>query len=208
MKEDSIFSRNPRGTTEVFKKAKIGIAGCGGLGSNVAVALTRAGVEKFVLADFDVVEKSNLNRQHFFLNHIGIPKVVALKEQLLKINSHLICKSIHTKISENNIGEAFGDCDVLVEAFDNAQEKVMLINYWRKNFPDKFIICGNGMGGFGNIEDIKIRKLGKLIIIGDEVNDMDKGLLSTRVGITALKQADEVLRVLMENSIPEDPIFS
>jgi sulfur carrier protein ThiS adenylyltransferase len=60
---------------------RIGIAGCGGLGSNCAVALSRVGIGRLILVDFDVVELSNLNRQYYFRDQIGLLKTEALTEK-------------------------------------------------------------------------------------------------------------------------------
>ena len=72
---------------------RIGIAGAGGLGSNVAVNLVRTGVKKLKIVDFDVVDESNLNRQFYFMDQVGRPKVEALRENLLRIRitSYNVC---------------------------------------------------------------------------------------------------------------------
>ena len=74
--------RNVKDSTDKLTAAHVTIAGAGGLGSNIAIALTRIGVGHLTLIDFDSVELSNLNRQQFKLSQVGMPKVTALKQNL------------------------------------------------------------------------------------------------------------------------------
>ena len=99
---------------EKLKKVKVGIAGAGGLGSNCAFNLVRSGFYKFKIVDFDVVEPSNLNRQFFFLDQLGMPKVLALEENLRRINPEVRIEAIQQKVQKDN-ARAFDDCDVVVE---------------------------------------------------------------------------------------------
>ena len=105
----------------------IGVAGCGGLGSNCAVALVRAGIKHLVIADFDVIDESNLNRQYFFLNQVGRKKVFDLRDNLLAIYPDVNVETYDTRLDEDNQVKIFGNCDVIVEAFDEASQKQMLI---------------------------------------------------------------------------------
>jgi sulfur carrier protein ThiS adenylyltransferase len=191
MKE--IFARNVAGSTEFFRHKTIGIAGCGGLGSNAAVALVRAGIGKLILADFDMVEHSNLNRQYYFLSDVGKLKVEALTIHLKNINPEIeiIC---HTeKLSHETVPAIFCDVDILIEAFDVAESKKWLIETWCYHFPDKAIICASGLAGIGETEKLKIHRAGNLIICGDETTQSDMGLCSARVAIAANMQANEAL---------------
>ena len=123
-----IFTRNPSGSYSILKNATVGIAGCGGLGSNAAVMLTRAGVGHLVVVDYDIVAPDNLNRQHFFQNHIDKPKVDALGEIIKQINPEIDYVPRQIKLTPVNIQAVFRDVDVLIEAFDDAEQKAMLIN--------------------------------------------------------------------------------
>ncbi len=72
--EALMAARHTPGVHTKLKAATVGIAGLGGLGSSIAVALARVGVGKLIVADFDVVEPSNLNRQQYFVDQIGFLK--------------------------------------------------------------------------------------------------------------------------------------
>jgi len=187
---------------ENFKKVqsvKIGIAGCGGLGSNCAFNLVRSGFKNFVIVDFDKIEISNLNRQFYFSDQIGLKKVDALKSNLVKINPDINIDLHCLKLEPSNIIDIFNDCHVVVEAFDKAEAKSMLIE---KLLPTKkFIVSGSGLAGFGNSDNIKVNRIKEnLIIIGDLSSEATEVLppLSPRVNIAAAKQADVVLTHILD----------
>jgi sulfur carrier protein ThiS adenylyltransferase len=189
-------------TEEDFGKiqsAKIGIAGLGGLGSNCAFNLVRVGFKKFKIVDFDKIDLSNLNRQFYFLDQIGMNKPQALKDNLLRINPDLEIEMSTEKIEPTNIQELFSDCDIVVEAFDKAEYKSMFVSHFLKT--DKLIVCASGLAGFGKCDEIKVHRLKKnLIIVGDLKSDIkDKPPLSPRVNIAAAKQADVILEYILTN---------
>lgn len=193
---NNIFARNVKGITELLKKSVIGVAGCGGLGSNAAVALTRAGVGKLILLDYDVVEESNLNRQYFFVDDIGKSKVDALEFHLKNINPNLIIEKHNITIKKDDIPVVFHNADILLEAFDMAQNKKFLIEAWVKAYPDRPVICGNGLSGFGNFEMLKVQKVGNIYFCGDGFTDMSMGLTSSRVAIVANMQANVAIEII------------
>lgn len=117
-----------------IKNAKIGIAGLGGLGFNIAVSLARIGIGKLLLVDFDIVELSNLNRQYYFLKHIGMYKADALEEVIRNINSEISLKIKKIKIDEENVVELFKDVEILVEAFGQSRRKGNACKYFFKEF--------------------------------------------------------------------------
>lgn len=183
-----------------LKNVKVGIAGLGGLGSNVAVSLARIGVGSFVLVDFDVVELSNLNRQYYFLKHVGMYKTEALKDVLMNINPKISIELKRVKIKDENVVELFKDVDILVEALDDAEEKAMLVNSFLQNFKDKKMVAASGISGYSSSNSIKTKKvLDNLYIAGDGVaNDMEKDIfLAPRVSIVANHQANMVLRLIL-----------
>ena len=183
-----------------FKNACVGVAGLGGLGSNVTVALVRAGVKKFVLADFDVVEESNLNRQVYFREHLGMYKTEALLEILRKINPCVDVKFFTRKIMQDDIREIFSGVDVLVEAFDKPDEKAMLVNTALTKLPDVYVVAASGIAGFLSSNSIVTRrKMDRLYVVGDEMSEADSGavMMGPRVGIAGLHQANMVLRILL-----------
>ncbi len=180
-----------------IKNAKIGIAGLGGLGSNIAVSLARAGLGNLVLVDFDIVEHSNLNRQYYFLNHIGMYKTNALKNIIKNINPQVSIETKTVKIKENNVVELFKDVDILAEALDKPEEKAMLINNFLKNFKDKKVIAASGISGYHSSNSIKTKKIfNNLYIVGDDVSKKEP-FLAPRVAIAANHQANIILRLII-----------
>ena len=184
-----------------LKDKTIGIAGCGGLGSNCAVALARVGIGKLIIADFDVIEESNLNRQYYFFNQIGKKKSVSLKENIQLINPNTIVESHDIKLNSDNIIEIFKDCDIIVEAFDIAEMKRTIIETIHENMPDIPLVLGLGMAGWGNNNAIKSRHSDNLFICGDEISEVSESLppLAPRVGIVANMQANVVLEILLKD---------
>lgn len=179
---------------------RVGIAGCGGLGSNCAIALARTGVGHLVIVDFDVVDEKNLNRQYFFLDQIGQKKANALKNNLKRVSRKTRVTAIDKKLDPASVLEVFKDCDVIVEAFDLAEMKHMIIETVLENYPEKYLVTGVGLAGWGNSNDLRVRKAGKLVICGDEHLEVSDDLppLAPRVGIVANAQANEVLEILLK----------
>jgi sulfur carrier protein ThiS adenylyltransferase len=197
--KEEIFAKNPARMTEALQRSCVAIAGCGGLGSNAAVALVRAGVGKLIIADFDKVEDSNLNRQYFFKNDIGKSKVKALTKILKSINPEIDIVGHDCEITPSNIIDLFNSADLLIEAFDKAESKKWLIETWCKNFPKKPIVCGNGLSGFGKTEELKVTRISDAIIFcGDGSTDMSLGLCSARIAIVANMEANIAIELLVK----------
>ncbi len=197
--EALMAARHTPGVHDVLKRSCVGIAGLGGLGSNIAVSLARVGVGKLILVDFDVVEPSNLNRQQYFIDQIGKLKTDALREILQKINPFLDYVAIQAKITEKNIAELFGSVDVIVEAFDAAETKAMFIENVHIQLPETPIVCGSGMAGYGDNASLHTRQIGHLYICGDEKTEArpGQGLMAPRVGVVANMQANQVMEILL-----------
>ncbi|MBN2384338.1 sulfur carrier protein ThiS adenylyltransferase ThiF [bacterium] len=195
--EDTIFERNVPGSTEILIRTTVAIAGCGGLGSNAAVALTRAGVGRFILVDSDRVELSNLNRQHFFRTDLGRPKVHALAAHLRAINPAIQLTLHFQRLQRNDVPSLFAEADLLLEAFDRAEDKKWLIEEWCQFYQDRYVICASGIAGIGKTESLKIRRAGTIVLCGDEHSDMTQGLCAARVGIVANTQANLALELLI-----------
>ncbi len=194
--EALMVARHTPRVHEKIKGATVGIAGLGGLGSSVAVALARLGVGRLILVDFDVVEPSNLNRQQYFIDQIGLPKTEALAANLRRINPYVKYEIHCVRIVPENIPELFGEVDVLVEAFDRADQKAMLLQSFR-NAP---VVAASGMAGYGSVETMGVRRMGKQIyVVGDLETGAAQGcgLMAPRVGIAAHMQANVVLRLLL-----------
>ena len=186
----------------ILESAVVGIAGAGGLGSNCAMHLVRAGVKKLVIADFDVVGESNLNRQFFFRDQLGRKKVDALAENLLRIEPDLSLDLRDVRLAPDNIDWTFSGCSVIVEAFDSADAKSMLLHAL---LPlGKPIVSASGIAGWGRSLAIGQRRIGKnLILIGDTTSDIRNGLapVSPRVGIAAAMEANAVVSLLLGEEI-------
>lgn len=198
--EALLVSRHTPGVHEKLKAATVGIAGVGGLGSSIAIALARSGVGRLILADFDIVEPSNLNRQQYFIDQLGLPKVDALKENLKRINPYVQAAPFFGRLNADNIPQAFAGVDILVEAFDAADQKAMLVETFRQKFPDTPLVAASGLAGFDSANSVTTRRAGKnFYLVGDGVNGAEpgRGLMSPRVGVAAHHQANAVLRLLL-----------
>ena len=195
-----MMARHTPGVHQKIKKAVVGIAGLGGLGSVVAIALARIGVGTLILVDFDVVEPSNLNRQQYFFHQIGMPKVEALRENLSKISPYVTIRTHQESLDPSNMGRIFSEADVVVEAFDRADQKSMLINTISEKMPEKYVVAASGVAGYGDNNEIQtVRFSSKIFIVGDQRTAARPGvgLMAPRVGIAAHHQANIVLRILL-----------
>lgn len=201
----ALVERHGAAIQDKLDRAAVGIAGLGGLGSNIAVHLARLGVGRLVLADFDVVDITNLNRQHYTMKDIGIPKTLALQEQLEAINPYLNYETYTERVIPANAARLFADCDVVCEAFDRADQKAMLIETLLERLPDTPIVSGSGMAGYGSANAMRIeRKFGRLYVCGDGASDIADGigLMAPRVALCAAQQATMVLRLLLGEREP------
>jgi sulfur carrier protein ThiS adenylyltransferase len=184
-----------------LKKSSIGIAGLGGLGSNAAISLTRAGIGRLVLVDFDRVEKSNLSRQYYFLDQIGKLKVEALKDNIRKINPDIKLDIYNLKLEKGSMEKPFIDVDVVIEALDKAETKAIFIEEILLKLPDKPLIGASGVTGYGYSERINTKHFGKLHLCYDEkALSTDKDvLLAPRVGLIANWEANLAIEILLED---------
>ena len=195
-----IASRNSPELNLALSKAVIGVAGLGGLGSNIALSLARVGVKKLVLADFDVVEPSNLNRQQYFVRHIGLKKTQALKELINDVNPFVEVEAHDIFLDEKNVTSVFGKCEILCEAFDNVAGKAMILNEAGASLKDKKIIGASGMAGYFSSNLIKTIKFAKNVYLcGDLTNEakIGQGLMAPRVAVCANHEANLAIRLLM-----------
>lgn len=147
---------------------RIGIAGVGGIGSNVAVNLVRSGVRQLTIADFDRVEASNLNRQFYFRDQVGYAKVDMLKENLQRIDPDVDIKVIAERLTDQNLARSFVGCDLIVEGFDRSDEKKMLLELFAKDVRP--VVSASGIAG-SDIDTISVRRLGNCFIVGDFITD-------------------------------------
>jgi sulfur carrier protein ThiS adenylyltransferase len=192
--EKSLLMYFTREQIDKIRHVHVGIAGAGGLGSNCAFNLVRCGFNKITVCDFDRVETSNLNRQFYFSDQIGISKVEALKSNLLRINPDVEITAYQERITAQNAGTLFEKCDAVVEAFDQAADKKMLAEVYA--YSKQFYVSASGLAGWGNSDGIIVRKISETFcLIGDGKSGVSQQSppCSPRVNIAAAKEADCVL---------------
>lgn len=184
-----------------FSSVTVAICGLGGLGSNVAISLARAGIGKLILIDFDRVDITNLHRQQYKANQLGMNKTDALRDNLLEIAPYVTLETHTICVKEENATHLLKGADIICEAFDDAECKAMLTNLVLEEMPDKYLVAASGMAGFGSANSIRTRKItSKFYLCGDEKSDVQSegGLVSSRVMLCAAHQAHTVLRILAE----------
>ena len=182
-----------------LEQATVTVCGLGGLGSNVAINLARAGIKKLILVDFDCVDVTNLQRQQYKAAQVGMPKAVALVENLKEIAPYVELEAYNEKITDANIDKFVKDADVVCEAFDNPEAKSMLVNEVLEKYPQKYLVAASGMAGTDSANSITTRKISKrFYLCGDGKSDVTQGLalLAPRVQICAAHQALTIIRIL------------
>lgn len=195
----ALEERHGKETQNRFFAATVAICGLGGLGSNIAVSLARAGIGKLILIDFDRVDITNLHRQQYKAAQIGEYKTEALRQNLQEIAPYVEIETHAVRMEEGNIEGLLKEADIICEAFDKAHMKAMLVNTVLEKLPQTFLISGSGMAGFGSANSIKTRKVMKhFYLCGDEISDVNDGmgLVSSRVMLCAAHEAHKVLQIL------------
>lgn len=199
--EEALRRRHGAENQKKFSAATVAICGLGGLGSNIAVALARAGIGRLVLIDFDRVDVANLHRQQYKLEQIGAYKTDALAENLREINPYVEAETHTVCLTEGNATALLKNADLICEAFDDAENKAALTNFVLETMPEKYLIAASGMAGFGDANAIRTRKITeRFYLCGDLTSDAASGvgLISSRVMLCAAHQAHTVLRILLK----------
>jgi sulfur carrier protein ThiS adenylyltransferase len=199
--ETLMVARHTPGVHERMKRATVGIAGLGGLGSTVAIALARMHIGTLILVDFDLVEPSNLNRQQYSVEHIGMAKTDAMTRILSNINPYVRVDAHQAVVDKQNVGEIFRGADIIVECFDKAEAKALLIQAVAEFLPEAYVIGASGVAGYGDSNSIQTRKLSqRIFLVGDlaKAAQPGQGLMAPRVGIAAHHQANLVINLLMD----------
>ncbi|MCR5201583.1 MAG: sulfur carrier protein ThiS adenylyltransferase ThiF [Lachnospiraceae bacterium] len=213
LKGDMLASLEGRVGKEKLDKllnASVAVCGLGGLGSNIAIALARAGVGKLHLIDFDRVDISNMNRQQYFTDQLGMEKTEALSDTINRIAPYTEITTDFVRLDEKNVPVLLKDEDIICEAFDRPEAKAMLVETALKAFPDKYIVSGSGMSGFGSNNLIKTeRRLSKLYVCGDMESDVfdeskpeNSSLVSSRVLAAAAHEAHMIIRLIIGEEEP------
>lgn len=175
---------------------RVGIAGAGGLGSNVASLLVRSGIEKILAIDHDLVEPSNLNRQQFWPRHLGLPKVEALSQSLCELNPHLDFQGRVCALTEENLEAFLDECPIWVEALDEAAMKSLFVD--KAVARAEFVVCASGLCGIGGAP-LQKKRMGNLTIVGDFKTDLAKAPpFAPRVTQAAAMMADAVLEYILQ----------
>ena len=196
---NALEERHGKELHRAFASATVAVCGLGGLGSNIAIALARAGIGKLILCDFDRVDITNLHRQHYKASQIGMYKTDALADNLREIAPYISLEVHAERITEGNAVTILKDADIICEAFDDAECKAMLTNTVLSELPDKYLVAASGMAGMGVTNSIRTRRItSRFYLCGDETSEVSDGigLVAPRVALCATHQAHTVLRIL------------
>lgn len=196
---EALIARHGQELHDRFSSATAAICGLGGLGSNITIALARAGIGRLILVDFDRVDITNLHRQQYKAEQIGEYKTEALAANLLEISPYTEVKGATEKVTEDNFLELLEGADIVCEAFDNAEAKAMLVNGVLQKLPECYLVAASGMAGMGSPNRIETRRItDRFYLCGDGVSDVEEtmGLVAPRVMLCAAHQAQTVLRIL------------
>ena len=195
----ALAERHGKELQQAFSSATVAICGLGGLGSNIAIHLARAGIGRLILIDFDRVDITNLHRQQYKASQIGMYKTDALAENLREINPYIEFEAQTERITEDNAVKFLQGADIICEAFDDAECKAILTNTVLSELPDKYLVAASGMAGMGTTNSIKTRRItSRFYLCGDETSEVSEniGLVAPRVALCAAHQAHTVLRIL------------
>ena len=195
----ALEERHGKELHKAFSSATVAVCGLGGLGSNIAIALARAGVGRLILIDFDRVDITNLHRQQYKATQIGMYKTDSLADNLREIEPYIKLETHTERITEDNAITLLKGADIICEAFDDAECKAMLTNTVLSELPDKYLVAASGMAGMGVTNSIKTRRItSRFYLCGDEMSEVSDniGLVAPRVALCAAHQAHTVLRIL------------
>lgn len=193
---DDILKRQNSEINHILKDASVSILGCGGLGSNIAMALARCGVGELHIYDFDKVEYSNLNRQNYDQDDIGKSKVKKTKEKIAETIPYTKVFAEEVFISNNNLDEISAKTDVFIEAFDKKEMKSLVFDYFLGT-PDKKLVMASGLSGLGDFKDIKVKKIDNIIMVGDFNSTPDDGLYAPYIGIVSNLEALCAVKIII-----------
>jgi sulfur carrier protein ThiS adenylyltransferase len=199
-----VLARQPKHVTEILRHSTVGVAGVGGRGSVVAENLARAGVGKLVLVDCDTIEASNLNRQRYSLEHIGLPKVKQMEINIASYAPWVTVDAIVARLDSKNSALTFSGCDVIVECFDDPEAKASLMQSIRGHLPDALFVGASGVAGLGSWSTLSVRHVSNhCMIVGDHCSEAapETGLFAARVGVIASLQALITLQYLVGETV-------
>ena len=179
--------------------ARVAVCGLGGLGSNIAIALARAGVGHLHLLDFDRVDLTNLNRQQYAVGQLGQYKTDALRETLSLVSPYCDVTCDTVRVTDENLPDLLKAEDYICEAFDRAEAKAMLVSGVLEHFPEKYLVAASGLAGLGSANTIQTRRVSqRFYLCGDGTSDssVGLGLVASRVLVCAAHEANMILRLI------------
>lgn len=185
--------------------ARVAVCGLGGLGSNIAIALARAGVGHLHLIDFDRVDLTNLNRQQYAMGQLGQYKTDALRETLSLVSPYCDVTCDTVRVTEENLTDLLRNEDYICEAFDRAEAKAMLVSGVLEHFPEKYLVAASGLAGLGSANTIQTRRVSqRFYLCGDGTSDssVGLGLVASRVLVCAAHEANMILRLIAGETEP------
>lgn len=185
--------------------ARVAVCGLGGLGSNIAIALARAGVGHLHLIDFDRVDLTNLNRQQYAVGQLGQYKTDALRETLSLVSPYCDVTCDTVRVTEENLPDLLRNEDYICEAFDRAEAKAMLVSGVLEHFPEKYLVAASGLAGLGSANTIQTRRVSqRFYLCGDGTSDssVGLGLVASRVLVCAAHEANMILRLIAGETEP------
>lgn len=202
---DALNIRHGEDLQNKISAARVAVCGLGGLGSNIAIALARAGVGHLHLIDFDRVDLTNLNRQQYAVGQLGQYKTDALRETLSLVSPYcdVTCDTI--QVTEETLPDLLKTEDYICEAFDRAEAKAMLVSGVLEHFPEKYLVAGSGLAGLGSANTIQTRRVSqRFYLCGDGTSDssVGLGLVASRVLVCAAHEANMILRLIAGETEP------
>lgn len=208
--EAALKARHGKELQERFGRAVVAVCGLGGLGSNIAIMLARAGIGRLILIDFDRVDLTNLHRQQYKAAQIGAYKTDALADNLREIAPFVELETHTVRITKENVCSLLQNAQIVCEAFDDARAKALLTDAVLTGLPEKYLVAASGMAGLGSANEIKTRRVTEhFYVCGDGVSDVgdEIGLVASRVTVCAAHQAHAVLRILAGEQHPPKKIY-
>lgn len=199
---EALAARHGEALQEKFDSATVAVCGLGGLGSNIAISLARAGVGTLRLIDFDKVDITNMHRQQYKAHQIGTDKTLALAENLAEIAPYVTIETITARLDDNNLATILAGADIVCEACDGAETKALLVNGVLEHLPETYLVAASGMAGIDTPNTIRTRRITpRFYLCGDEVSEVSQAsaLLAPQVMLCAAHQAHTVLRILSGN---------
>ena len=117
VKREAVLQRQSEGINGKLENVTVVIFGAGGLGSNIAHMLARLGVGKLIIYDFDRVEPSNLNRQHYGIDDIGKMKAERTAERIKELLPYVAIEPRNELVDEEVLRSVYAEGDMFIEAF-------------------------------------------------------------------------------------------